>query len=86
MHYVYLLKSSKRSRIYIGTTDDLRTRFAQHQAGRVKLIKAYLPFKLIYYEAYASKTDARKREIELKSHNQKKELLFKQLTSSLSEI
>ncbi|KKS20538.1 MAG: Excinuclease ABC C subunit domain protein [Candidatus Roizmanbacteria bacterium GW2011_GWC2_41_7] len=69
--------------VYIGSTADLRKRFQEHNTGNTRLTKAYKPYKLIYYEAYHDKGDARKREIELKKHGQKKEILFKQIENSL---
>ena len=69
MHYVYVLKSTvKANWLYVGRTDDLRNRFRRHNQGRVRSTKAYKPFVLVYYEAYNSKKDAIKREIELKKH------------------
>ena len=83
MYYVYLIKSLNKNWVYIGSTDDLRKRFREHDLGLVKSTKAYRPFRLIYYEAYENKIDARKKEIELKKHGQKKEILFKQIENSL---
>ncbi|MDP3986487.1 MAG: GIY-YIG nuclease family protein, partial [Candidatus Veblenbacteria bacterium] len=68
MNYVYLLKSTKAKWTYIGQTSDLRQRLAQHKAGQVRSTKGHLPLELVYYEAYDNATDARKREIELKTN------------------
>jgi putative endonuclease len=68
MHYVYLLKSIKKKFLYVGSTDDLRKRFQQHNARQEFATKAYAPFKLVYYEAYRSKRDALDRERKLKHH------------------
>ncbi|HBU70107.1 MAG TPA: endonuclease [Elusimicrobia bacterium] len=84
MYYVYLLKSKKLDRTYIGYTSDLRKRYREHNAGKVSSTKAYVPYVLVYYEAYLSSADARKREIELKKHSQRKELLFASLERSLN--
>ena len=83
MYYVYLIRSLNKNWVYIGSTDDLHKRFQEHNLGRVKSTKAYRPFRLIYYEAYKNKIDARKREIELKRHGQKKEILLRQIENSL---
>ena len=83
MYYVYVLKSTAHNWSYIGCTDDLRTRFSRHKRGEVKSTQFYRPLKLVYYEAYASKTDARSREHKLKNHSQTKELLFAQIEKSL---
>ena len=68
MYYVYVLKSTNKNFLYIGSTGDLRNRLKEHNAGRVKSTKLYYPLKLIYYEAYVSKTDALVRENSLKHH------------------
>jgi putative endonuclease len=79
MFYVYLLKSRKRNYTYIGFSADLRKRFQEHNSGLVKSTKAYVPFDLVYCEAYSDKTTARKRELELKNNSQQKEILFKKI-------
>lgn len=66
MHYVYVIKSINFDFTYIGQTDDLKSRLPQHNAGKEISTKAYAPFKLVYYEAYANKKDALIREKKLK--------------------
>ncbi|MFC1700692.1 GIY-YIG nuclease family protein [Patescibacteria group bacterium] len=82
MYYVYLIQSQKDFSTYIGHTEDLRKRFKEHNQGRTKSIKYKVLYKLIYYEAFLSKVDARKREIELKKKSFKKENLFIRLENS----
>ncbi len=84
MYYVYVLSSTKSKWLYIGCTDNLKTRFLKHQKGQVTSTKSRRPLKLVYYEAYLDKTDARTREYKLKNHSQTKELLFKQLEKSIT--
>jgi len=79
MYYTYLIKSQNNKWFYIGSTKDLKQRFGNHNDGMVKSTKHYAPFILIYYEAYFNYTLARKREIELKTKGQQKEILFKRL-------
>ena len=67
MHYVYMLMSKKDSWLYTGYSNDLRARFAKHNAGKVRATKARIPFKLVYYEAYLDEWDAREREFYFKS-------------------
>ncbi len=83
MHYVYLIKSVNSNFIYIGNTNDLRKRFEQHNAGRELSTKAYAPFKLVYYEAYAHKNDALERERKLKHHGSVIGHLKKRLKNSI---
>ena len=67
MYYVYLLESIKYKSWYIGYSTDLRKRFESHNTGRSKATKTKRPWKLIYYEAYIERLDAKKRELYLKS-------------------
>ena len=79
MYYVYVIKSVLRNWAYIGSCEDLKQRFLQHNSGKVKSTKARRPHKLAYYEAYSTKRAARKRELELKNNNSKKEELYKRI-------
>lgn len=66
-HYVYVLKSDVDGKLYTGCTSDLRTRFKQHQEGKVTSTKGRAPLILVYYEACTKKQDAFARERYLKS-------------------
>jgi len=74
MYYVYLLLSGKDGNFYTGSTDDLKRRITEHDAGYVKATIDRRPLKLIYYEACLNEADARKREKYLKSGMGKKYL------------
>ncbi len=69
MYYVYLLQSEKDGKSYTGSTNDLKRRMAEHEAGYVKSTVRRQPFKLIYYEACLNEEDATKREKYLKTFN-----------------
>jgi putative endonuclease len=76
MYFVYLLRGEKDNTFYVGSTYDLKKRLKEHNQGKTKSIKHKLPMKLIYFEAYANKKLACKRELELKRNSfRKKELL-----------
>lgn len=63
MYTVYILKSLKASKIYVGYTEiHPKDRLEQHNAGSNKWTKIYSPFKLIYYETFICKADAIRRE------------------------
>lgn len=66
MYYVYVLKSEKDRKLYIGYTHDLQKRFKSHNDGAVTSTKLRVPLRLVYYEAYFAEEDARKREKMLK--------------------
>ena len=65
--YVYVLRSLRDKGLYIGSTRDLRSRFRLHNDGAVRSTSSRRPFELIFYEAYRSEYDAKRREIYLKS-------------------
>jgi len=48
-------------------TQDLSKRILEHNRGKMKSTKAYVPWKLVYSEEYLDRMDARKREKFLKS-------------------
>lgn len=66
-HYVYVLRSIKDGRLYVGYTTNLKRRLTEHNAGMVSSTKHRIPFKLIYYEACAHQADALRRERYLKT-------------------
>jgi len=82
---VYIIKSVKKDFIYTGSTSDLKVRFSEHNKGKVASTKSYLPFELLYYEAYSAEKDARKRESMLKLRGQARVHLLKRLKHSLEQ-
>lgn len=68
MYYVYILKSMKNNFLYIGYTSNLTERIKQHEAGFTFTTHRLRPMKLVYYEAYLSKSDAIEREKHLKHY------------------
>ena len=64
--YTYVLKCSDGN-LYIGSSDDLRRRMREHQAGKCPNTCKRLPVELVYYEACRSIEAARSREQGLKT-------------------
>jgi putative endonuclease len=86
MFYVYLIKSIPSRKIYVGYTHDLRKRLKEHNEKKGgKYTKNKGPFELIYYEAYKSEKDAKKRENNLKLHKKAYTQLRKRILESLNE-
>jgi putative endonuclease len=83
MFYSYILKSKKDGNLYIGSTNDLKERLEKHNLGKVFSTKARRPFEIIYYEAYRSEKDARKREHNLKLRSRAFAQLKKRIRESL---
>ena len=70
-YYVYVLKSKIKNFIYIGFSEDLKTRVKTHNKGENTSTKPYIPLELIHYEAYKNIKDAKRRELYLKSNKGK---------------
>ncbi|MFH0951729.1 MAG: GIY-YIG nuclease family protein [Patescibacteria group bacterium] len=66
MYYLYFLKSIATGRYYVGITNDTNERLAQHNSGMVRSTKRYAPYRLVRVERYATKKEARQKEISLK--------------------
>ena len=86
MYYFYILKSKKNKMTYTGSTNDLRRRMHEHNNSESKSTKSYVPWELIYYEAYRSEIDARTREKMLKHHGKGLAELKKRIKNSLGDV
>jgi len=82
--HIYILECSDKS-YYTGITTDLIKRLERHNSGDgAKYTRARRPVSLVYSEKSLSKSEAKRREIEIKSFSRKnKELLINGLISSL---
>lgn len=71
MFYTYVLQcidtKRNRKRFYIGTSENMDERITAHQSKSTKTTKSFDKILLIYYEACLNKTDAIKREKQLKT-------------------
>ena len=74
MYCVYVLKSLKDGKRYIGCTSDLNRRLKEHNSGRTKSLKNRKPLIVIYKEEIKQKEEAFKREKYLKSGKGRGEL------------
>jgi putative endonuclease len=66
MNYVYVIVS-KEGYQYIGSTTDINKRIFQHQNRLAGWTKRGTEWKLVYKEEFESYSDARKREIWMKT-------------------
>ncbi|MEI2419510.1 GIY-YIG nuclease family protein, partial [Arthrospira platensis SPKY2] len=65
--YVYVLVSATRNYKYVGLTNDVDRRLAEHNAGYNKSTAPYRPFSVLFIESFPSRGAARQREKFLKS-------------------
>lgn len=68
MFQVYILKSIKNGKYYIGHTHDLNDRLSRHNNGQTKSTKSGLPWEIAHIEKYETKSEAYRREFEIKRY------------------
>ena len=70
--FVYILKCRDGS-FYVGMTDDLAGRTAAHNQGKgARYTRGRRPASLVYWEKLRGRSEAGKREIEIKSFSKSK--------------
>ena len=62
MYYAYVLYSKDFDRFYKGHCENLEIRLAEHNSGKTKSTKAYIPWMIVYYESFNTRAEAIKRE------------------------
>ena len=65
---MYILQSTVTNRYYVGHTQDIQNRLDRHNKKRVRSTKSGVPWKLVYTELFNTKSDAYKREMQIKSY------------------
>ena len=73
--YTYMVQCSDGT-LYTGWTNDLKKRLENTMPAKVLAIHVALPVKLVYYEVFATKSEAMKREAQIKKLSRKQKLLF----------
>jgi predicted GIY-YIG superfamily endonuclease len=68
MFYVYIIKSvSSQAQVYVGYTNDLEQRMADHNSGKSIHTSKYLPWELVTYLVFKNEDKAIKFEKFLKT-------------------
>lgn len=83
---VYMLRTSGNT-LYVGQTNDLRKRLAEHankKSRAAKYLVAFTSFELVYTEQFTTRSEALRREYELKklTRKEKEALLYYQMSSN----
>ncbi|MBI4115063.1 MAG: GIY-YIG nuclease family protein [Candidatus Omnitrophica bacterium] len=78
--WVYVLKSEKDGRHYVGSGADVDERLHRHNRGDYRYTKGHRPWVVIYREEFASRSEAVRRERFLKTGVGRKELKEKLVT------
>ena len=71
-YYTYILKSEKNGKYYIGSSENPEVRLQQHNWKRTPSTKSGIPWQLVYTESYETRTEAVKREYEIKRKKSRK--------------
>ena len=66
-YHLYILQSETTSRYYVGQSLDVHARVAYHNANYSLSLKNRGPWKLVYTEQYATRSEAVRRERQIKS-------------------
>ena len=66
-YWIYVLKSDQDNSYYVGSTQDVSERLVLHNKGQYQYTKGLRPWRVIYQEAYDSRSKAVQRERFLKS-------------------
>lgn len=83
MWFVYILLCADDS-LYTGSTNDLEGRFEAHKNGKGgRYTRSHKPRRLIYSEEFTTKSEALRREIEIKSWDRLKKIKILNLQSLL---
>jgi putative endonuclease len=72
MYFTYILYSKTRDRYYIGYTSDLSKRLQKHNMGNSKSTKSGIPWEIVYFEEYETKSEAMARERAIKKKKSRK--------------
>ncbi|WP_291968032.1 GIY-YIG nuclease family protein [Maribacter sp.] len=67
MFYVYILRSEVDGCLYKGMTNNLQKRIEEHNSGKNKSTKGFLPWILVCNEEFETRIEARVREKYFKS-------------------
>ncbi|MEK7519777.1 MAG: GIY-YIG nuclease family protein [Patescibacteria group bacterium] len=82
MFFVYLIRCDDGS-LYTGISTDYKTRFSQHAQGKgARYTRMRKPVRIVHIEEYRTKSEALKRERQVKGwRREKKETLIRRTQS-----
>lgn len=68
MNFVYIARSLKDGKFYIGCTTNVARRLEEHNKGKTPCLKNRRPLKIVYVEEYDDAGTAFEREKQIKSY------------------
>ena len=71
-YFVYIIWSEKFQKYYIGSSSDVAKRLLRHNSGGNKFTKAGKPWVVVHQEGFVTKSEALRREKEIKRKKSRK--------------
>jgi putative endonuclease len=62
MYYTYILISKNGKKTYAGSTDNIERRLSEHNSGKVKSSRHYIPYMLLHLDESPTLVEARRKE------------------------
>lgn len=75
-YYIYILYTEKFDKFYIGQTNDVFDRLKRHNGGTEKATKPFIPWKMLWFTAKATRAEAMQLEKKLKNLSKERIKLF----------
>jgi putative endonuclease len=61
-YFLYVLRSIRTGRCYVGSAEDPAFRLGEHNQGKVDSTRAYRPWEIVHLEEYETRSEAYARE------------------------
>lgn len=72
MYFFYILQC-KGNRLYVGSCEDLETRFKKHESGMgAEFTRRFPPTNMVYTECFRTRKEAVRREMQVKRWSEAK--------------
>ena len=69
---MYIIQSRKNNRYYVGSTKNVQNRLIEHNAGKTRSTRHYIPWKVVFYKSYGNLNKAGKVERKIKKAKSRK--------------
>ncbi len=65
---MYILRNDTNKRLYVGTTNSIKRRLAEHNRSKKRSVTHFGNYHLVYSEIFSTRVEAVKRERQVKSY------------------
>ncbi len=67
LFYIYIIRSLRTKRFYVGSTQNLENRLHQHNLGKSSSTRAGAPWELVHTEMFPTRSEATHQEHRIKA-------------------